>query len=77
MQSRRVFCSANDLDIETNREFGRVEKLISRERLTGQNRGREGEERPIVLPSSTVSLQPVHDGGRDQYVALGRTFVKK
>ena len=31
-------------------EFGRVKTLISRERLTVQNRGREGEERPPCPP---------------------------
>ena len=50
VQSRCVFCTANDLDLETNREFGRVKKLISRERLTVQNRGREGEERTPCPP---------------------------
>ena len=43
-----VFCSANDLDVETDQGLGRVNKMIPRERLTGQNwRGREGDEKKI------------------------------
>ena len=43
-----VFCSANDLDVETDQELGRVNKMIPRERLTGQNwGGREGDEKKI------------------------------
>ena len=45
-----VFCSANDLDVETDQELGRVNKMIPRERLTGQNwRGREGDEKKNTL----------------------------
>ena len=43
-----VFCSANDLDVETDQESGRVNKMIPRERLTEQNwRGREGDDKKI------------------------------
>ena len=52
-----VFCSANDLDVETDQELGRVNKMIPRERLTGQNwRGREGDEKKYLLCPSSLSF---------------------
>ena len=40
-----VFCRANDLDVETDREIRRVSKMIPRGRLTVQNNGVGGEEK--------------------------------
>ena len=73
-----VFCSANNLDVETDQELGRVNKMIPRERLTGQNsRGREGDENKIPC----LSLLPkfsncFHDGGCDQCTS-GSAYLKK
>ena len=48
-----VFCRANDLDVETDREIRRVSKMIPRGRLTVQNNGvgREEKIRERFLPA--------------------------
>lgn len=58
-------------------EFRRVKKLISRERLRVQNRGREGEERPPCPPLFNFYYCQFMMVAAINVALLGRTFVKK